>query len=231
MNPQNVILTQEMLAQVEQAFNTSTGTLITNVESIPIMQQDLIRLQGLTWLNDNIINAYMQLINRRSEEKENHLQPRVCAFNTFFLQSLSKSGYSKVKKWTKGKNIFSYDMVLIPVHLTNHWCLAVIDFRSKTIKYYDSLGGENWDCLKTLLDYLSQEITDKQQGKLNQDEWRLKCLKDLPQQKNHSDCGVFVCKFADYVARDAPINFTQHDMPYFRKRIAIEILNGKLMEN
>lgn len=35
----------------------------------------------------------------------------------------------------------SYDMIIIPVHLRNHWCLGVIDFTSKQLQYYDSMGG------------------------------------------------------------------------------------------
>ncbi len=34
-----------------------------------------------------------------------------------------------------------YDMVLFPVHLSSHWCLGCVDFRSKTIEYFDSLHG------------------------------------------------------------------------------------------
>lgn len=31
---------------------------------------------------------------------------------------------------------------------------------------------------------------------------------EIPQQNNGSDCGVFVCKFADFISRDKPIIFT-----------------------
>lgn len=127
-------------------------------------------------------------------------------------------------------DLFSYDIVLVPIHLGNHWCLAVIDFRKKAIAYYDSLGGTNEKCLDKLLSYLMDEA-NKKQNKFDQQVWRLEWLKNIPQQQNGSDCGVFVYQFADYVARDVPINFTQSDMPYFRKRMAIEILNGRLMQS
>ena len=34
-------------------------------------------------------------------------------------------------------------------------------------------------------------------------------LQDIPQQMNGSDCGVFSCKYAEYLSRDAPFTFSQ----------------------
>jgi hypothetical protein len=39
------------------------------------------------------------------------------------------------------------------------------------------------------------------------------------------DCGVFTLKFADYLSEDRPLEFDQSDMPYFRKRIVLELLS------
>lgn len=32
---------------------------------------------------------------------------------------------------------------------------------------------------------------------------------EIPQQMNGSDCGMFTCKYADYITKDKPITFTQ----------------------
>lgn len=45
-------------------------------------------------------------------------------------------------------------MVLVPVHLGMHWCMAVMDFRKKQVRYYDSMGSPNDRCLQSLLSYL-----------------------------------------------------------------------------
>lgn len=34
-------------------------------------------------------------------------------------------------------------------------------------------------------------------------------FQDIPQQMNGSDCGMFACKYAEYITREAPITFTQ----------------------
>lgn len=51
--------------------------------------------------------------------------PSVNAFNTFFYPKLRKSGYCAVRRWTKKTDIFSKDILLIPIHLGVHWCLSV----------------------------------------------------------------------------------------------------------
>ena len=34
-------------------------------------------------------------------------------------------------------------------------------------------------------------------------------LQDIPKQRNGFDCGVFVCMYAEYVTRGAPLTFSQ----------------------
>ena len=50
-----------------------------------------------------------------------------------------------------------------------------------------------------------------------------------PDRHNGSDCGVFMSRTADYLARDAVLNFSQQDMAYFRRRMVLEILRTSLL--
>jgi sentrin-specific protease 1 len=99
------------------------GEVFADEFGIKITRHDLRTLQGLNWLNDEVINFYINLIVRRSEMRND--LPKVYAFNTFFLQNLESKGYASVKRWTRKVDVFSYDILLVPVHLGNHWCLAV----------------------------------------------------------------------------------------------------------
>lgn len=78
-----------------------------------ITRHDLGTLDGLNWLNDEVINFYMELIKERSEIAK-HL-PKVHVMNTFFLGKLLSSGYAGVRRWTRKVDIFSYDIIPIPV--------------------------------------------------------------------------------------------------------------------
>lgn len=134
-----------------------------------------------------------------------------------------------VRRWTKKVDLFSYDLILIPVHLGMHWCLAVIDIENKGVFYYDSMGGNNRDAVRALLSYLEQEHMDKKKQPFDTSGFQAEIVKDIPQQMNGSDCGMFTCKFAEYLSRRAPISFTQEDMPYFRQRMIYEIVSNDLL--
>ena len=117
--------------------------------SISICRKDIQTLRGLNWLNDEIINFYMSLLCERSKDQTRSL-PKVYAMTTFFYPKLLKDGYSKLSLWTKKVNIFSFDLVLVPLHLGLHWTLAVIDVKVSEVRYYDSMNRQNEECLKAL---------------------------------------------------------------------------------
>lgn len=173
------------------------------------------------YLNDEVINKYMDLITARSPKT-------VYAFNTFFYLALSAKGYSHVCRWTKKIDIFSKKKLFIPIHIDEHWCLVYVDFTKKTIQYFDSLRGRNFKCLKLILKYLMMEHVDKKGEEFHPSGWLLINVKNCPQQLNSWDCGVFACMFAEYLSRDAPLNFSQKNMDRFRRQIIFEIKKKKL---
>jgi len=175
-------------------------------------------------LDDEVINTYMDLITARSPEA-------VYTFNTFFFIALSNKGYEHVSCWTKKVDIFSKEQLFIPVHIEerNHWCLISVNFKNKSIHYYDSLRRRNTNSLNIILEYLKKEYYNKKKRNLNANDWRLINEVNCPQQTNIWDCGVFVLMFAEHLSRGAPLNFTQRDMGKFRKQICIEFVIKKLL--
>ena len=97
-----------------------------------ITRTDLNGLTGENWVNDNIIEVYMQMVAERSCTKtwRNLGRPKVYCMSTYFFISLIKRGHGAMQRWTKDVDIFSYDIILIPIHQEDHWCLATVDFRS-----------------------------------------------------------------------------------------------------
>ncbi|KAM5181289.1 sentrin-specific protease 1 isoform 2-T2 [Mantella aurantiaca] len=222
-------LTQEMEKEIKCAlFGGNNDQVISEGFRLTITRKDIMTLHGLNWLNDEIINFYMNLLMERSKRK---CLPKVHAFNTFFFPKIKSAGFQAVKRWTKKVDVFCADILLVPVHLGVHWCLAVVDFRKKTITYYDSMGGQNNEACKLLLQYLKLESQDKKAISFDCNGWTLssKRSQEIPQQMNGSDCGMFACKYADYITKDKTITFTQHHMPYFRRRMVLEILHQKLL--
>lgn len=54
-------------------------------------------------------------------------------------------------------DLFSHDMLLVPIHLGMHWCMSVVDFKTKCISYYDSMLGNNEWCLQVRLPTYGKE--------------------------------------------------------------------------
>lgn len=79
-------------------------------------------VEPLPSLLSQVINFYMNLLVERSKDPG---LPSVNTLNTFFYPKLCSSGYSAVRRWTKKMDIFSKDILLVPVHLGVHWCLSV----------------------------------------------------------------------------------------------------------
>ncbi|XP_062975255.1 sentrin-specific protease 1 [Elgaria multicarinata webbii] len=222
-------ITEEMEREIKSVLRSGNqDEVLSEAFRLTITRKDIQTLNHLNWLNDEIINFYMNMLMERSKQKS---FPTVHAFNTFFFTKLKTAKYQAVKRWTKKVDIFSVHILLVPIHLGVHWCLAVIDFRKKTITYYDSMGGTDNDACKILLHYLKQESVDKKRKEFDTNGWMLlsKRSQEIPQQMNGSDCGMFACKYADSITKDKPINFTQQHMPYFRKRMVWEILHRKLL--
>ncbi|XP_060801205.1 sentrin-specific protease 1-like isoform X2 [Amyelois transitella] len=221
-------LTPEQEKLVNRALGPGPpGQLLVEKFNLRIHRRDLQTLSGLNWLNDEVINFYMNLLMQRAEERKD--LPRVYAANTFFYPKLMQSGQAGLRRWTRKVDIFANDLMIVPVHLGVHWCLSIIDFRDKKVSYLDSMGGRNLACLEALLQYLKDEHQDKKGQPFDAAGWNTECLKDIPQQMNGSDCGMFACTFAEFASRGAPYSFTQAHMPYLRRKAALEILMGKLM--
>lgn len=68
-------------------------------------------------------------------------------------------------------DVFSKDILIIPVHLNIHWCCAIVNFKLKRFEYYDSMHGRNVRVFELMKTYLKSESQDKRKQELDLDEW------------------------------------------------------------
>uniref|UniRef100_A0A8D2JKG0 SUMO specific peptidase 2 n=1 Tax=Varanus komodoensis TaxID=61221 RepID=A0A8D2JKG0_VARKO len=229
--PQKLVVLKKEDMEREIANVLSDGyddEILTNAFKLNITRGDIQTLRNHQWLNDVIINFYMNLLMERNKRPG---FPVLYAFSTFFYPKLNSAGYNSVRRWTKEVDLFQHDIILVPIHIRVHWALVVIDTRKKTIKYYDSMGQNGNRICRRLLQYLQEESKSKRNVDINASSWTLYSVKsdEIPQQLNGSDCGMFTCKYADFISRDKPITFTQCHMPYYRNRMVWEILHQQLL--
>ncbi|XP_031823930.1 sentrin-specific protease 2 isoform X3 [Sarcophilus harrisii] len=223
----------ELTEDMEKEINSALGCgpqdeILSSAFKLRITRGDIQTLKNYHWLNDEIINFYMNLLVERNKKQG---LPRLHAFSTFFYPKLNAGGYQSVRRWTKGVDLFEQDIILVPIHRRVHWSLVVIDVRKKAVRYLDSMGQKSHRICNLMLQYLQEESKAKRNRELIPAEWSLESAKpyEIPQQSNGSDCGMFTCKYADYLSQDKPITFTQNQMPHFRKRMVWEILHQQLL--
>lgn len=206
---------------------------------ITVTTHDLRTLSKTSYLNDIIIDFYLQMIALRSQEERFAQQglPKVYSFSTHHLSTFRRRGYAGVRSWTKGVNVFNHELLLFPVHSSlgrlGHWTLIAVDTAAQRISHYDSLPGvlsraAVSNNINLVLDFLTAEATEQRQSFLPSHFSRVP-VANTPSQQNSYDCGVFVCRTAEFLSRRSPLTFRQDEMAYYRQLMMWEISNMKIV--
>ncbi|KAI9792246.1 MAG: Smt3-specific protease, partial [Piccolia ochrophora] len=185
------------------------------------------------WVNDEIINAYLQALTRYGNEKtrthsrNKGVVPRYAAFTTFFYSRLAEKGVEGLQRWAarlkiEGKKLLEVEHLFIPVHLGVHWTLAVVSGKTRTIEYFDSLGGPHGRHTTLIRGWVASELKDA----FVDAEWTTLDAQS-PRQGNSRDCGVFAITTAKMIMMDVdPMAVRPGDIPLQRRRVVAELLNG-----
>jgi Ulp1 family protease len=232
-------LTPQQRAKAEDILQRDpTDELLTDQYGITMTRKKLSCLRARTWLNDEVINFFMSMLKDRDEalcrlnptgRKSSHY------FNSFFMSKLLDTenkkvySYDAVNKWTKTLDIFTKRRIYIPINISNsHWTHLVLYMEQRKIHYYDSMGGNGRMYIEAILHWIKDEARTKK----NWEEYDVSDFtlidhgRDVPQQGNGFDCGIFSCTFALFDTDDLPFHFDQVHMPNFRLRICLDILEG-----
>lgn len=92
---------------------------------VEIRVEDYEQLNTGQWLNDSLIDLWMQWISRDTGCNQSS---DVHFFTSHFYTTLASEGTDGVKSWTAKKNIniFKKKMIFIPINKTLHWSLCVL---------------------------------------------------------------------------------------------------------
>ena len=180
------------------------------------------------WLNDEIVNAYLQLVVDAGEQRAGPRDiPTYHAFNSFFYTKLRQSGPEGVERWLKraniaGRNLLLVDRLFIPVHQSAHWTLLVVSPVRRYVEYYDSLGGRPDRFLPRIKELLRYTLKKD----FVEDHWTFLEFSG-PRQENSYDCGVFAVTTAKMLLYNiSPLCYSQQDIPAQRRRMAAELINA-----
>ena len=103
----------------------------------------------------------------------------------------------------------------------------------KKIKYLDSEHHEGYQYVTALYLFVHDawKMLNKESTLPDSKQWEMiHCDDNIPRQENGYDCGVFCCLYAERVAINSPLNFTQNDATLKRQFIWNTILQSHHLE-
>ncbi|RWR98819.1 sentrin-specific protease 2-like protein, partial [Dinothrombium tinctorium] len=222
-------LTKEQEEHLENIWQYSTpNDILAEESSISITGHDLKTLQfdkeNIGWLNDNIIDFYMQLIVKQTTNN------KIFAFPSIFHRTLTERYQDAIKFKRRQQDLHQFNLYLIPLILNNHWTLLFFNPDSTTIGFFNSLQSHGPDPAP-ILERSKRYFKDlfEKRGR----NWTEPTVdsRTVPQQNNGSDCGVYVCYFSRCLASNHPIDIQPEHIGLFRKQIAYEIITKDLIQN
>ena len=211
-------------------MDPSSPAIVANAFNIAISVAMLHLLKGTEWLSDEILNFYFGMIVARCPNE------KVYAFSTHFFAKLffdSKPrayNYDKVATWSNKFDPFTLDKIFVPINLPGHWTFIIVYIRKKWIHFYDSMRGNGAQYRDAIMKWLEQEAENRTIT-FDRGQWETKDGDSPSQKGNGTECGVFTLMSADILSVDMPLasdTFGLAEMPQFRRKIACDILRGKL---
>ncbi len=213
---------------------TSAEEVLIDKFNASITRSKFRRLRPGVWLDDEIINFYMDLLNDRDNRLRTRMdgQSKPSKFlNSHFYASLSRHGYLRVSRYSKTFDVFAQEKIFCPINLNNnHWVMAVIFLDKKEIHYYDSFRRSGFTEMNNLLSWIDTEALIEGKLEYCRGYWTMRDGRELetPRQSNGVDCGVFAICCASYLADNLPLDYRQEDIDDHRLRIGSAILRGEL---
>ncbi|KAJ6734385.1 UBIQUITIN-LIKE-SPECIFIC PROTEASE 2A-RELATED [Salix purpurea] len=213
-------------------------------DAVSISKRDVDLLRPETFINDTIIDFYIQYLKNKIQPDD---RQRFHFFNSFFFRKLAdldkgpsnacegRIAFQRVCKWTRKLNIFEKDYIFIPVNYSLHWSLIVIchpgevvhsrddesgnSLKVPCILHMDSIRGSHKGLKNLIQSYLYEEWRERHNETVDDTLSKFLHLRfvplELPQQGNLYDCGLFLLHYVELFLEEAPIDFSPFKITEF----------------
>ena len=193
------------------------------------------RLTHEFWLDDEIINKYSELINKKFND--------VYIFPTYFcLQFITqRKSYEDVKKFDKSGGLFSLRIVMIPLLQQSHWFLCVMEYEKNRLYILDPYTKEKdandivrehqLTLNKIETGFLKLHMKNKFRKSLRSLNKDVLLPPSIPEQDDGFNCGCFLLQFERCLAMGVPFAFSNANMPALRRQMRKELLDQVLCIN
>lgn len=160
-NDFTIVETEKRLDQVLKNHSADSVIIESPKMHVPIFPVDLMSLKPTKWLTDNVLHAYIDLVQTRNDNRHviknhkdwNHPVPlmthqinKIISRESEMVTNIKRIMFSVMEKLKNGgTNNYKSNMVFIPFNIENkHWTLIIVDFRKSNgfdVLYLDSISG------------------------------------------------------------------------------------------
>ena len=220
-----LILTENKVKELQNLVTKGDMNEVIATHPLRIKRGDMNTIYKDGWLNDVVIEGYFTMVSER--------YPNTAILSSFLYSKLTgdegfDKGFETARTWIK-EDLTETETVLIPVNYNSHWVLIKIVKREEMIYLYDSIIGTR---KRSPVPGIFKKFIERYyQEKGKQVTFKIKKLHNIPTQQNSLDCGVFICLYAECIARNAWFNFRYTDIPNMRWKLIWELYNGAIKEN
>ena len=209
-------------------------------------------LKWTQWLDDEILNSYIQCLEYRDIMLSNELSYHmpVLFLNTFFAARLHdfrsketavarcvrmlEAELKRRSKTTKFDGIQDFSDIFFPVNCVfnektqkyTHWGTVHVDVILTKMRMVDSWKqGTDLEYYQKVIEIIKDSLDQMfSAAHLDAPTWEMEMERASPQQGNGFDCGVFCLMAMDSISIGLTLDFGTDDMQYFRKKIALTLL-------
>jgi Ulp1 family protease len=188
--------------------------------NIQLNHQDLDELASGDSISDKIIDAvFTGVIPSMSEWKENLVLP----VPHHVVTNLFANPVSILDSFTKlegqvifGTDIFSFNEVLLPLHVSGHWILINISMKNRSISYYDPLNISliNDHYLQVVKTFLEIQWNRSYPPHRHEDfsSWSVSRQRFGLPQINTVDCGIYLMSRVLHLCNGKQVDFCEKEM-------------------
>ncbi|XP_066301003.1 uncharacterized protein [Branchiostoma lanceolatum] len=226
---QGFMLSPEENRKVDKAFSTECDDdVVAELNKIKVRCKDIKTLDGNGWLNDIVIDVFMQAACISCSGSTPVRSVSVHDLTQWRGELKSGSPLSK-RCLQENKDFSKMNKILIPFNvLGNHWCLLVIDLIKMTIRCYDSWSRNavHIDVVAEARGYFSKRDAQLARNDFpGINDWPIEQV-TCPLQLDTSSCGAFVCLYTMQECGLAPAMDTVNTRD-LRRYIACKVLENK----
>ncbi|XP_022899514.1 ubiquitin-like-specific protease 1A [Olea europaea var. sylvestris] len=202
-----------------------------------------------SWINDSIMNKALYHIRERASRFSNLFRQDCCILDTYFYQFVVNAygQLQSIKELKCNKSLMNYvrgatselgkpwkdcKYLYLPSWTHDHWFAVQVDIEEWAILMFDSLKGHirravleaYFLSLQVLIPLIIKSHVTSE-SKYSTENFKFVNVKDVPQQVNGFDYGIFAIKFIEFLHANMDLNTIRPDyVPVWRKKLAAELL-------